>query len=72
MLTYLFPDHQAKWIRTLLHQGIDPVSKKIVLPRPDAFDVPTTPYVIESTSALRGYGAGWSQEITHGHKVLLR
>ncbi|RPD58613.1 beta-lactamase/transpeptidase-like protein [Lentinus tigrinus ALCF2SS1-6] len=66
----------AKWAATLLNGGVDPVTKKTIIPS-WVFNETTTSRVIltgnttdDATMSIMGYGLGWQRQSYLGHDII--
>ncbi len=67
---------QAKWVRMLLNNGVDPVTKATVVPELVLAEVTTAHTIVNprapsSELSISGYGMGWMRQSYRGHEVCL-
>ena len=65
---------QGKWVRMLLHAGVNSDSENIVIPE-TAFEAMTTAHVVVNGTgsvekSIEGYGLGWGRTSYHGHDIV--
>ncbi|KZV58956.1 hypothetical protein PENSPDRAFT_695599 [Peniophora sp. CONT] len=64
----------AKWVRMLLHAGVDPESGETIIPKTAFEDVTTAHAVVDgkgtAEKSIEGYGMGWGRSSYHGHNIV--
>ncbi|KZV68085.1 beta-lactamase/transpeptidase-like protein [Peniophora sp. CONT] len=64
----------VKWVRMLLHGGVNPETGEVIIPKA-VFEAVTTAHVISdgvgtAEKSIVGYGLGWRRLSYHGHDVV--